>query len=553
MKKRFFAIYALAGALVASPVFTSCVEDEVSPSVEALRGAKAEQLKAAAALANAQAAAETTLANAEAALKAAQAEYQKALAANQNADAAYQEEMTKQAQEKFALEIARLQAQTEQQLLQYQVQIESYKDQLEDAEYNRFSQLYSRYLTELDKLIGMQRQLVSEKNMLAQLEANVISAEAWNQYYIKQQERYIASYEAQIALLKDPAYTALENEELYAQYQVANKEVQLAKKAFNASEACSNLLATSKALEEALNANNELKDAINTINTENNYIVNYSWEVTEYWYVYNSVNYDYKNWGWSGNTSYYKDIRIDESNKLQRTRVLANEVELYATWLGKADDTKDKDTAYGRLAAAKAGLTAANEAMTAAKAMPETTDAEKEAKQLKIAEAEGLIYDAETLIAQRTDELPNYQKWYDNAVEEQTKFTEALAAFDVEAANAVGEALVAAIEANNEADEAYEEAREAVAEKENVANTLWNLYSNAGINVAEQILNLEANIENCKVRIEGYKVNNAEQTLANAKEDIANLEAEIAVQEKIVADAKAAVDVYLAEEETPAE
>ena len=55
MKKKFFAIYALAGALVASPIFTSCVDDTESASVEALRGAKAEQLKSLAALNNAKA------------------------------------------------------------------------------------------------------------------------------------------------------------------------------------------------------------------------------------------------------------------------------------------------------------------------------------------------------------------------------------------------------------------------------------------------------------------------------------------------------------------
>ena len=201
MRKNFFAICALVGALVASPVFTSCVDNEESPSVTQLRGAKAEQLKAAAALAQAQAAAETTLANAEAALKAAQAEYQNALAEAKKAETANQEEMTKQAQERFALEIAQLEAQTEMYLLQYQASIESYKNQLEDAEYNRFNELYGRYLDELDELIAMQRQLVNDKNQLARLEANVISQEAWNQYNIKNQERNIATYEAQIALL----------------------------------------------------------------------------------------------------------------------------------------------------------------------------------------------------------------------------------------------------------------------------------------------------------------------------------------------------------------
>ena len=80
MKKKFFAMYALAGALVASPVFTSCVDSEESASVTQLRGAKAEQLKAAAALAQAQAAAEAVEAEAYAAFQKAQAAYYQAQA-----------------------------------------------------------------------------------------------------------------------------------------------------------------------------------------------------------------------------------------------------------------------------------------------------------------------------------------------------------------------------------------------------------------------------------------------------------------------------------------
>ena len=73
MRKKLFAMYALAGALVASPIFTSCVDDTVSSSVEALRGAKVEALKAQAAYDNALAQAALINANADAALKNAQA------------------------------------------------------------------------------------------------------------------------------------------------------------------------------------------------------------------------------------------------------------------------------------------------------------------------------------------------------------------------------------------------------------------------------------------------------------------------------------------------
>lgn len=538
MKKNFFAIYALVGALVASPVFTSCVDDSESASVTALRGAKAEQLKSIAALNNAKAQAETTLAQAEAALMAAQAEYQNALAEAKKAEAANQEEMTKQAQERFALEIAQLEAQTEMYLLQYQASIESYKNQLEDAEYNRFNQLYSRYLNELDELIDMQRQLVNDKNQLARLEANVISTEAYNQSQIKNQERNIAAYEAQLALLKDPAYVALDRNEAYAKYQVANREANLAITAFNANDpSIEALVKTGAAFKEKTEAMFDYTELIDKVNN-NNYIIEWTSATGGDFHYYTGANYNYTESDWVNGRIYNCEVRINETNKLQATRYYADNVKYYADQLGKADDTKDKNTAYGRLAAANADL-------TAAKALPETTDAEKATKKQAIS-------DAEYAIAQATDNLARYQRWYNEAVEAQTEFTEALAAIDVNAINKAYNEWEDAKKAQDEAYEAWEEAREGVQEKQNAADALWNLYYHASSDIEQQILNLEQNIASCKATIEGYKVNSAEQTLANAKEDIANLEAKIAVQEKVVADAKAAVDAYLATEEEAA-
>ena len=87
MKKRFFAMYALVGALVASPIFTSCVDDTVSESVEALRNAKVEVLKSEAAYNKAMADAELVKANAEAALNNAKAALETAKAAIKEAKA----------------------------------------------------------------------------------------------------------------------------------------------------------------------------------------------------------------------------------------------------------------------------------------------------------------------------------------------------------------------------------------------------------------------------------------------------------------------------------
>ena len=55
MRKKFFAMYALVGALVASPVFTSCIDGEESESVTAVRNERAAQIKAKVAMEQAEA------------------------------------------------------------------------------------------------------------------------------------------------------------------------------------------------------------------------------------------------------------------------------------------------------------------------------------------------------------------------------------------------------------------------------------------------------------------------------------------------------------------
>ena len=73
MKKKLLFAAVVIGALSLG----SCVDDNESASVEAVRNAKAEQLKSIAAMNNAQAEATRLLAAAESALKAAQAEAEK--------------------------------------------------------------------------------------------------------------------------------------------------------------------------------------------------------------------------------------------------------------------------------------------------------------------------------------------------------------------------------------------------------------------------------------------------------------------------------------------
>ncbi|SBV94541.1 hypothetical protein [uncultured Dysgonomonas sp.] len=102
--KLYIPVLAIACAGIVFST-TSCVDDSESQSVTNLRGARAEQMKAEAALATAQAEAAKIAATAEAALKNAQAEAAKAQAKLTEAEAAYQTAKTEADKEKWAAEI----------------------------------------------------------------------------------------------------------------------------------------------------------------------------------------------------------------------------------------------------------------------------------------------------------------------------------------------------------------------------------------------------------------------------------------------------------------
>ena len=79
MRKKFIAVYALMAVLaLGSTALTSCVDDNESASVTAIRDAKANQLNALAKVSEAEASAKALMAEADADLKKAKAEYERA-------------------------------------------------------------------------------------------------------------------------------------------------------------------------------------------------------------------------------------------------------------------------------------------------------------------------------------------------------------------------------------------------------------------------------------------------------------------------------------------
>ena len=105
MKKKFYLVAALLGAMTLG---TSCVDDNESASVTAVRTAKAEQLSALATKAKAEAEAAIITAEAEKAYK--------------DALTKYTEEMTAEAKAKFEAELEAIKAEAEARIKQAKLQ-----------------------------------------------------------------------------------------------------------------------------------------------------------------------------------------------------------------------------------------------------------------------------------------------------------------------------------------------------------------------------------------------------------------------------------------------
>lgn len=162
----------------------ACVDNDESASVEAVRNAKAEQLKGAAALANAQAEAETIRANAEAKLK--------------EAEVAYQDAKTEADKAKWAAKLTVIQAEAARDIAEAQRdQKNAEMDIITSQDQWINSTLWSNYSNASDKLISLNGQLINATADEIALKAGVVSAQKAaekiavekNQFIVRQTER----------------------------------------------------------------------------------------------------------------------------------------------------------------------------------------------------------------------------------------------------------------------------------------------------------------------------------------------------------------------------
>ena len=205
MRKKFIAVYALMAVLaLGSTTLTSCVDDNESASVTAIRNAKAEQLKALAAAANAD------------------AEVQKAEALLKQAQAAQVEQQTAEDKARFEAEIEALKAEYEKRKQEWEQMI------IQNQAFHR-NTLYQNFINANDKLQQLEKEYITAQLNLASALAGVTSAEKAAQVTILAQEEIIAQNKAKIE-----AYKALEgnsHDELIA--KAAEIEVQINDKTAN--------------------------------------------------------------------------------------------------------------------------------------------------------------------------------------------------------------------------------------------------------------------------------------------------------------------------------
>lgn len=207
MRKKFIAVYALMAVLaLGSTTLTSCVDDNESASVTAIRNAKAEQLKALAALSNAQAEAAKIQAEAEAALKNAQAEWKK--------------EQTEEAKQKFAIKIEVIKAQAERDIALAKKDALQYEKEIWENADAKIQAMVSDYQTALNKVISTKEELIEAKIDYAHFEVDSTLAEAKYKEFVIDQNRTIAQNEADIKRLQALAEGGADKTALAEQMEV---------------------------------------------------------------------------------------------------------------------------------------------------------------------------------------------------------------------------------------------------------------------------------------------------------------------------------------------
>jgi len=462
MKKKLMMVAVLLGALSLG----ACVDNDESASVEAVRNAKAEQLKGAAALANAQAGVQDA---------------QKRLA---EAQAEAKEFENQKDQEDYERNKEKLIAQANADLWAAKANEERAKQDFLNVADEQLKQLYSEYQIYSSQLNGLQETRDQNAVALANYKAGLIS---YKEVVEKQKAIKLASIAQNDA--KIAAYT---------KYDGLDK-ADLQNKVVEALQVKNNTIkATTAAAQAKIPARNAYQDVIADFTSDEsslktvvaartiidrllNFGVNAPIEGCEYDYIDNTGVYYYSGMLSVGNGEYIQPIETSskeiaenlfvtyyswesEYAKEEATQSFNNQYAAAVKLLGKSDDKADAGTKY-------AALTAANEELKAAG----EDQAKIDVANISIAKAKDAIKEQNKVIAD---------------LKEMTELIASMSGADVAAYDKAIEALktnetvlayVAACDAYDDAYEAYE-----VADANYSA--LFNLANNYGVDAKAHLL-----------------------------------------------------------------
>lgn len=539
MRKKFIAVYALMAVLaLGSTTLTSCVDDNESASVTAIRDLKMQQLQA--------------------------------LVTYNTASAKMQELRAKMAEATYDADLAAELAQAERDLQDAELAI---KNSL-----NNYQQgIMTNYSNALNKVGELTTEIAQAKSQKAQLEIDTTYAEGIIKENIAAYEKTIKENEAKLEVYKslaDNGYDELVAELKKVEIQVNenNEAVQVntnktteAQKAYETAQGDiarryvqqdgSISLTSTTTAKDVLEPTNAVAQAAYTLT---DMYAEYKNEITNFKSVINKTE--------EIKLSEESDIAItiftlNKNNEIDATKAMADYVENKKEALGTDKDKANQNgSAYAQKAYAEEQLAAAEKALAAAeKALAAADEDDPNYTQLKadVESEENNVRTKTKLVNTEADELADAIENYDDAVALQKEYTEALKTFtDATAYKAYTDRVTAIVNTEGKAyDELQAEGLELQIEgaELNAKKTALNYLvgsNGSAINIDEEIAKCETtiaeqqkNIADAKLLLEEITVqDNYNQTtityvvnelLAMLDSQIKNAEAEKAVYEKL--------------------
>ena len=534
MRKKFIAVYALMAVLaLGSTTLTSCVDDNESASVTAIRDLKMQQLQA--------------------------------LVTYNTASAKMQELRAKMAEATYDADLAAELAQAERELQEAELAI---KNSL-----NNYQQgIMTNYSNALNKVGELTTEIAQAKSQKAQLEIDTTYAEGIIKENIAAYEKTIKENEAKLEVYKglaDNGYDELVAELKKVEIQVDENSEAVQVNTNKANEA-------KKAYETAQgdiarryvdnNGNISLDIPSDNVLEPTNAVAQAAYTLTDMYTEYGTkiagfqrvIDKTEKIELSEGSDIAIEIFTLNKNKEIDATKAMADYVEGKKKALGTDKDKADQyGSAYAQKAYADKQLAAAEKALAEAeKALAAADEDDPNYAQLKadVVREEGNVRSMTKNVNTEADELADAIEYYDDAVALQKEYTEALKTFtDATAYKAYTDRVTAIVNTEGKAyDELLAEGLELQIETTelNAKKTALNDLVSATIDIDEEIAKCETtiaeqqkNIADAKLLLEEITVqDNYNQTtityvvnelLAMLDSQIKNAEAEKAVYEKL--------------------